>query len=494
MFDNQSSASLNLKEECIYTFIDEDTHYIYGLAISPNGEKIVSANHKKGILIHDLNTGKIYSPTDRFIEQILAIAISPDGKFIATSGRGKFFRVKIWNLNTAEFVTWLFGRSDAIYSIAFSPDGKILAAGGSNKYKNRKQENKTTTIYLWNTQILEPRFDSRLEESIGTLSGHTLRINKLVFSPDSRILVSQSNDGTIKVWDLQSLKLLYTIQQPTIITGITISPDGEELLALGDTGIFVWDLHEGKLKSQFTKYSKPHCDLLISPDGNILLAGINRGIQAFKRADKQHFFYFDFYYPNTEIPGVTTAITLSKDGTKLVGCASFPQGGMIKVWKIPSMLQESNLTIAITKVKESGFFTINSIEDAREKINTSIVRRRGQPEFRKQLLIAYNNKCAVTGCDVIQALEAAHIYPYQGDETDRIDNGLLLRADIHTLFDLYQITIHPETKKVCLSPELQNSSYKDLNSKAINLPTQANSQPSIDALEWHYNQCKWTNS
>ncbi len=63
----------------------------------------------------------------------------------------------------------------------------------------------------------------------------------------------------------------------------------------------------------------------------------------------------------------------------------------------------------------------------------AIQSRRGQPEFRQRLLAAYEGRCAITGCNVAEALEAAHIVPYAADGTYATSNSLLMRADIHTL-------------------------------------------------------------
>lgn len=73
----------------------------------------------------------------------------------------------------------------------------------------------------------------------------------------------------------------------------------------------------------------------------------------------------------------------------------------------------------------------------------AIKSRRGQPEFRKSLLQAYGNKCCITGCSVISVLEAAHIIPHSEETNYKVTNGVLLRADIHTLFDLNLIGIDP---------------------------------------------------
>lgn len=67
--------------------------------------------------------------------------------------------------------------------------------------------------------------------------------------------------------------------------------------------------------------------------------------------------------------------------------------------------------------------------DARETVARQIKARRGQQAFRDKLLAAYGGRCAITGCPVPDVLEAAHIHPYRGEETNHVVSGLLLRAD-----------------------------------------------------------------
>ena len=75
----------------------------------------------------------------------------------------------------------------------------------------------------------------------------------------------------------------------------------------------------------------------------------------------------------------------------------------------------------------AGEFDPDDVKDARRWVLASIARRQGQPEFRKQLLALYGGRCAVTGSRVEAVLEAAHIIGYKGPETNRPQNGLLLR-------------------------------------------------------------------
>ena len=99
------------------------------------------------------------------------------------------------------------------------------------------------------------------------------------------------------------------------------------------------------------------------------------------------------------------------------------------------------LASAAQQLNEAGAFDPSGVADARERVLSSIVRRRGQPAFRHRLLAAYNGKCAITGCDVEAVLDASHIVSYRGPDTNHPANGLLLRTDLHTLFDFKLVAV-----------------------------------------------------
>jgi putative restriction endonuclease len=130
-------------------------------------------------------------------------------------------------------------------------------------------------------------------------------------------------------------------------------------------------------------------------------------------------------------------------------------------------------------------FDPSNIADARERIFRTIVQRRGQKAFRDSLIAAYDGKCAISGCNIIDVLEAAHIYPYCGPDTNKTSNGLLLRADLHTLFDCLLIAIDPATLKVIISPQLLASTYKQLHDRKIRVPRELSQAPSKEALMMH---------
>lgn len=149
------------------------------------------------------------------------------------------------------------------------------------------------------------------------------------------------------------------------------------------------------------------------------------------------------------------------------------------------------LADAAQEAEHGGAFDANNVEDARKRVISAIVRRQGQPAFRKALIDAYGGACAITGCTLTEILEAAHVHPYMGDHTNVVSNGLLLRTDIHTLFDLRMITVDPETTKVLVSPELKGTDYEQLAGRKLRSTRQPAQQVSSDALSWHRSRCGW---
>jgi predicted restriction endonuclease len=108
-----------------------------------------------------------------------------------------------------------------------------------------------------------------------------------------------------------------------------------------------------------------------------------------------------------------------------------------------------------------------SPEDARRRIEVQIVARQGGKRFREEALKRFDRRCAITGCGVVEVLEAAHIVPYLGEHTNTPDNALLLRADLHTLFDRDLVTIDPATLKVRVHPSLLDTPYAEYNGRDV---------------------------
>ncbi len=119
----------------------------------------------------------------------------------------------------------------------------------------------------------------------------------------------------------------------------------------------------------------------------------------------------------------------------------------------------------------------------------TIFPRLGQAGFKAVVQEAYGRRCAVTNHKIIPTLQAAHILPVAEGGEHRIDNGILLRSDVHTLFDKGYIAMDLEFRLI-VSPRLRSEfgngdEFYAREGQIISLPTKVIHKPSLDFLSWH---------
>ncbi len=131
---------------------------------------------------------------------MVAIAYSPDGKILASSGNDK--TIKLWDVQTGQCIETLSGHHMGIRSLGFSPEGRTIASGSHDK-----------TIKLWNVQR---------GICINTLHQHSKSVWSVTFSEDSQHLISGSKDETIKYWNVETGECLRTIRIKRLYEGMNI--------------------------------------------------------------------------------------------------------------------------------------------------------------------------------------------------------------------------------------------------------------------------------
>ena len=123
--------------------------------------------------------------------------------------------------------------------------------------------------------------------------------------------------------------------------------------------------------------------------------------------------------------------------------------------------------------------------------NWSLIKPRlGQGAFRLAVTDAYSRKCAVTGEKTLPVLQSAHIKPFSLGGPHDIKNGLLLRADLHILFDRGYMTVSDDYK-LRVSPKIKEEfsngrDYYTLSNRSLFTPAQEAQKPSPEFLEWHH--------
>lgn len=126
-------------------------------------------------------------------------------------------------------------------------------------------------------------------------------------------------------------------------------------------------------------------------------------------------------------------------------------------------------------------------DDNPSELNTFARKvRKGQPAFREKIVGLYDGRCAITDSSPLAVLEAAHIFDHSESGINHSDNGLLLRADIHLLFDDGLMKINPDTLLVEISSSLKDTEYWKLNGVKLRERTDGGS-PSKEYLmkKWY---------
>ena len=176
------------------------------------------------------------------------------------------------------------------------------------------------------------------------------------------------------------------------------------------------------------------------------------------------------------------------DGTFIAGIGASRHS---RIWPISDSDVDSLLSAVREKVHKISQYE-NENPDPHEPLNLAkiedttvlrqVVLRRYQSAFRKALLSKRPNRCAITGTSELSVLEAAHIIPYaeRFADRDKPENGLLLRSDIHKLFDAHLISINPETKNIEVSDRIASTDYQSLRGKVLT------DEVSVKGLSFHF--------
>jgi WD40 repeat protein/serine/threonine protein kinase len=229
----------------------------WSVAFSPDGNTLVAgydhadkAGHET-LRLWDMTSKKAKAHSDH-VSTVTAVAISPDGKKLAT---GSFDRsVRLWDMSTQKCLQEWRNHTNAVRALVFSPDGQWVASAGSD-----------LSIKIWDVNLGPPR---------ASWQGHTDVIRSLAFSPDGKLLISAANDRAIKIWDAADGTPVRTIADEAKVQGIACSPDGALLASANENNkVEIWRLGSGELLRTLPGHTgKVRC-VAFSPDGKTLASG-----------------------------------------------------------------------------------------------------------------------------------------------------------------------------------------------------------------------------
>jgi WD40 repeat protein len=271
-------------------------------------------------------TTPLSTPVSSGIGAVVSVAITPDGRTMATGGNSN--AVRLWNITDPTHPVALGQplpvHADITESVAFSPDGHTLAAGGND-----------AAIRLWN--VSDPAQPVALGQP---LTGHTSTVGSVAFSPDGRVLASGSADKTIRLWNVANPARPVLLGHPLTghtdtVASVAFRSDGR-VLASGsfDHSVRLWNVADPVHAAALGRPLYGHGDSLVaavafSPDGHTLASGgADTRVRLWNVTDPAHTVMLGQLLGHT---GSLTSVTFSQSGQTL---ASSGYDGSIKLWNV----------------------------------------------------------------------------------------------------------------------------------------------------------------
>jgi WD40 repeat protein len=288
---------------------------VCSIAFSPDGQTLASGGVDGTIKLWDVSSGQEVGgfPADTF--EVSSVCWTPDGKTLASGGSST--SVNLWNVSEGRAARTLESPGVVRY-VAFSPDGRTLATVGGRVPR------------LWDLKSGRclPNLPNPTSEESSWVFENSL--TSIAWSPDGKILATDTEGDLVKLWDTVSGKKLPVLEAPGLgpIYALAFTPDCKTLaVGSGDGGIRFWNLAAGKLLRTLPAHDGRVYGLAFSPDGKLLASGGRDKVIKFWDASSAKEVRT---LPLTA--GSLRSLSFSPDGRTLAGT----DNAVIRLWEVES--------------------------------------------------------------------------------------------------------------------------------------------------------------
>jgi DNA-binding beta-propeller fold protein YncE len=200
----------------ILKIISQDGKEPVNLAFTPDGKYLIAIFKSGVIKSFHIQTNTVKTLVKRKKESFYSVAISSDSKYIATSGWNKKDKciVTLWDLKSGKKLHTYKGHKETIYDVAISPDGKWIASASRDN-----------TFIVWNLQT-----ENILHKVKTHLGGSFPSVDRVLFTNDSKFLITAGSDKQIKIWDFKTPKEILSYHTKGCVRGIDIPDSGDIML------------------------------------------------------------------------------------------------------------------------------------------------------------------------------------------------------------------------------------------------------------------------
>ncbi len=292
------------------------TDAVYAVAVTPDGKKVASGSEDETLKIWDLDSGQYLTTPKGHTGTIYNATVTPDGKKVVSGSQDRTLR--IWDLDSGQCLATLEGHTESVFTVAVTPDGKKIVSGSVDN-----------TLKIW---------DLDSGQCLATLEGHTESVLGVAVTPDGKKIVSGSRDKTLRTWDLDSGQCLATLEGHTrSVYSLAVTSDGKKIVSGSyDNTLRIWDLDSGQYLAILEGHTRTVRSLAITPDGKKVVSGSDD--KALRIWDLDSGQCLTIFKGHT---GGVNSIAVTPDGKKAISGAD---DKTIRIWDIEEWDEASKFT------------------------------------------------------------------------------------------------------------------------------------------------------